>query len=98
MGNDRPSVSPYLLRPLRSRQEAERDRQTLHDRLVAGLEVHGWRVVEDARSTKYTVLTRDGGRGGFYYVGKAGALRVGRTVAESRPVPAALRARLLEVE
>ena len=105
MSNDRSSVSPYLLRPLRSLDEVQRDfeqanvvtmqAKTIHDRLVAALTARGESVVEDARTTKYTVVTREAGKAGFYYIGKAGALRAGRTVTESRPVAAALRARLL---
>jgi hypothetical protein len=110
MSNDRSSVSPYLLRPLRSLDEVQRDlgqanveqanavttqARTIHDRLVAALTARGESVVEDARTTKYTVVTREAGKAGFYYIGKAGALRAGRTVTESRPVAAALRARLL---
>lgn len=81
---------------------------TIHDRLVAALLARGETIVADARSTKYTVLTHSepppGGffdaptprrQLGFYYVGKAGALRVGRTVATSRPVNEAFRYALL---
>jgi hypothetical protein len=71
---------------------------TIHDRLVAALTARGETLVP-GRSTKYTVLTRtkrDTGESlGFYFVGRAGALRVGRTVTESIPVPEAVRARLL---
>jgi hypothetical protein len=70
-------------------------RPTIHDRLVAALQRRGETIVADARSAKYTVLTRKVGDGWFYYVGPAGALRVGRTVADSRPVGAGFRARLL---
>jgi hypothetical protein len=45
------------------------------------------------------VLTRTsretGQKIGFYFVGRAGALRVGRTVTESIPVPVTIRRRLL---
>jgi hypothetical protein len=74
---------------------------TIHDRLVAALQRHGEVIVPNTRSTRYTVLTRTrretGEQVGFYFVGRAGALRVGRTVAESRPVPELLRARLLSI-
>lgn len=105
MSNDRSSVSPYLLRPLRSLDEVHRDLEQansvttqariIHDRLVAALTARGESVVEDARTDKYMVVTREAGKAGFYYIGKAGALRAGRTVAENRPVAAALRARSL---
>jgi hypothetical protein len=71
---------------------------TIHDRLVAALRTRGDTMVPD-RSSRYTVFTRTcretGQKIGFYFVGRAGALRVGRTVTESIPVPAAVRARLL---
>jgi hypothetical protein len=71
---------------------------TIHDRLVAALIARGETLVP-GRSSKYTVLTRTsretGQKIGFYFVGRAGALRVGRTATESIPVPAAVRARLL---
>jgi hypothetical protein len=46
------------------------------------------------RTTKYTVLTRSGVTF-FFFVGRAGALRVGRTIRLSRPVPPTFKARLL---
>jgi hypothetical protein len=71
---------------------------TIHDRLVAALIARGESLVPK-RSTKYTVLTRtrrDTGESlGFYFVGRAGALRVGRTVTESSPVLPSVRKRLL---
>jgi hypothetical protein len=71
---------------------------TIHDRLVAALTARSETLVP-GRSSKYTVLTRTshetGQKIGFYFVGRAGALRVGRTATESIPVPAAVRARLL---
>lgn len=70
-------------------------RPTLHDRLVAALLARGERIVENARTTRYTVLTREGG-GGFYFVGKAGALRIGRTVADSHPAAESVRRRFLD--
>jgi hypothetical protein len=71
---------------------------TIHHRLVAALIARGESLVPK-RSTKYTVLTRtrrDTGESlGFYFVGRAGALRVGRTVTESIPVPETIKKRLL---
>lgn len=67
MSNDRSSVSPYLLRPLRSLDEVQRDLEqanavtmqarTIHDRLVAALTARGERIVDDARTTRHTVVT-----------------------------------------
>jgi hypothetical protein len=71
---------------------------TIHDRLVAALTARGETLVP-GRSTKYTVLTRtkrDTGESlGFYFVGRAGALRVGRKVTESIPVSEAIKKKLL---
>jgi hypothetical protein len=71
---------------------------TIHDRLVAALRARGETMVP-GRSSRYTVFTRTcretGQKIGFYFVGRAGALRVGRTVTESIPVPATIRRRLL---
>ncbi|MBZ0267412.1 hypothetical protein K8I85_04605 [bacterium] len=78
-------------------REIAMGRVTIHDRLVASLERRGERVVPDARSSKYTTMTRDGGATGtFYFIGRAGALRTGRVVSKSHPVPTKLRDLLLE--
>jgi len=55
---------------------------TQREKLLAQLKKRGWSEVA-SRSSKYVVLTKAGTA--FYYVGKAGALRYGRTVAESYP-------------
>jgi len=55
---------------------------TQREKLVAQLTKQGYHEVA-SRSTKYVVLTKD--NLAFFYVGKAGALRYGRTVAESYP-------------
>ncbi|HXF87900.1 MAG TPA: hypothetical protein VNK48_06085 [Xanthobacteraceae bacterium] len=68
---------------------------TIHDRLVAALLAQGERVVTEARTSRYTVLTRKGGEAGFYYIGKAGGLRIGRTVSTSHSVASSYRDRLL---
>jgi hypothetical protein len=68
---------------------------TTHDRLVAALLATGERVIFNARTSRYTVITRKGGEEGYYFIGKAGALRAGRTISKSRPVVAAFRAQLL---
>jgi hypothetical protein len=71
---------------------------TIHDRLVAALTARGETLVP-GRSTKYTVLTRtkrDTGESlGFYFVGRAGALRIGRKVTESIPLSEMIKKRLL---
>lgn len=62
--------------------EGNMAKQTIRDQLIQALERRGETIVQTAKSTKFIVMTRQAG--GFYYLGKAGALRVGRTVAESR--------------
>ena len=73
-------------------------RETLHDRLVAALLRRGETIVTNTRATRYTVLTRTrpqtGEPLGFYYVGRGGALRAGRTVAGSHKVHADVRKQL----
>ncbi len=75
---------------------------TLHDRFVAALRMRGETIVDEARTRRYTVLTRTpdketGEQVGFYYVGRGGALRYGHTVAGSFPVPDSFKTRLLSI-
>jgi len=60
---------------------------TIQQRLVAELTRLGETVVPDAKTKKYIVMTRgNAGRDGyFWYVGKSGALRTGKTVTTSVP-------------
>jgi hypothetical protein len=71
---------------------------TIHDRLVAALIARG-ESLAPKQSSKYTVLTRtkrDTGESlGFYFVGRAGALRVGRKASETIPISEATKKRLL---
>jgi hypothetical protein len=59
-------------------------KRTLRARLIEALETRGCKRVEH-RTTKYTVLEKlesmTGGR--FYFVGKSGSLRTGKTVSTS---------------
>lgn len=57
--------------------------KTQQERLVEALKARGMREV-GSRSSRYVVLTRD--EISFYYVGKGGALRKGRTIASSFPM------------
>jgi hypothetical protein len=57
---------------------------TMQMRLVVALQARGAKLVTPSPTRKYIVLTRE--PWGFYYVGKNGALRVGRTVSGSIPV------------
>jgi hypothetical protein len=66
--------------------------KTIHDRLVDALIAHGAELVPH-KTEKYTVLARSGVM--FFFVGRNGALRLGRTITDSRSVPPAFKARLL---
>jgi hypothetical protein len=74
-------------------QQGRRDMKTIHDRLVEALIARGFEVVSYV-TRRYTVLTRSGVTF-FFFVGRAGALRAGRTIRLSRPVPPTFKARLL---
>jgi hypothetical protein len=67
---------------------------TIHDRLVAALMQRGAKPTTAVRTGKYTVLEHPMSDGKFLFVGKAGALRVGRTATDSVAVPQ-LREKLL---
>ncbi|WP_027443742.1 MULTISPECIES: hypothetical protein [Erythrobacter] len=73
---------------------------TLHDRLVAALLASGERLVPDAATQRYTVLTCShpkAPQGWHYYVGRAGALRVGPSASASRAVSETLKDTLLGI-
>ena len=67
---------------------------TLQQRLIEALiaTARGTRV--ESRSRKYITLKRPDGS--FYFVGKAGALRYGKTVSASIAAPEDFKRRLLE--
>lgn len=56
-------------------------KQTLQQRIIDALETLGCRRVE-GKTTRYVVLTKMRDEG-FYFVGKNGAFRAGRTVTSS---------------
>ena len=60
-------------------------RITLQQRLVDALVATGRGTLVESRSCKYVTLKRPDG--GFYFVGKAGALRFGKTVSASMAAP-----------
>ncbi len=66
---------------------------TLQQRLVEALVASGRAAVIESRSRKYITLQRPDGR--FFYVGKAGALRFGKTVSDSMAAPDDFKQRLL---
>jgi hypothetical protein len=66
---------------------------TLQQRLVDALITTGRGTPVTSRSRKYVTLERPDGT--FFYVGKAGALRFGKSVAESKAAPDEFKQRLL---
>jgi hypothetical protein len=76
---------------------------TLQERFAAALETRGETLVK--KTSKYWVYTRTRAITNasfirtsevtYFYLGRAGALRVGRTSSESRPVRPDLKAQLL---
>jgi hypothetical protein len=66
---------------------------TLQQRLIDALIASGRGTPVASRSRKYVTLKRPDG--GFYFVGKAGALRFGKTVSDSMAAPDEFKQRLL---
>lgn len=66
---------------------------TLQQRLVDALVTTGRGTIVQSRSRKYITLER--ADGSFFYVGKAGALRFGKTVSGSIAAPDDFKRRLL---
>jgi len=67
---------------------------TLQQRLVDALIATGSGTIVPSRSGKYVTLKRPDG--GFYFVGRAGALRFGKTVTDSMAAPDDFKKRLLD--
>jgi hypothetical protein len=67
---------------------------TIQQRLVDALIASGRGTPVASRSRKYVTLKRPDGS--FFYVGKAGALRFGKTVADSMAAPEEFKQRLLD--
>ena len=68
---------------------------SLHDRYCAALVALGAAPVPHATTGKYTVFSSVTGKPFQYYVGRAGAVRVGRTVSASIAKSDAWKAALL---
>jgi hypothetical protein len=69
-------------------------RITLQQRLIEALIATARGTLVESRSRKYVTLKRPDGS--FYFVGKAGALRFGKTVSASIAAPEDFKRRLLE--
>ena len=69
-------------------------RITLQQRLIEALIATGRGTRVENRSRKYITLKRPDGS--FYFVGRAGALRFGKTVTASVAAPDDFKRRLLE--
>jgi hypothetical protein len=68
--------------------------KTIHDRFVEALVRRGAKLTPYA-TKRYTALSCPSeGRPLFYFVGKNGSLRLGRTITDSRSVPRSFQARL----
>jgi hypothetical protein len=67
---------------------------TMQQRLVDVLVTTGRGTPVESTSQKYVILKRPDGT--FFYVGKAGALRFGKTVSDSMAAPDEFKKRLLE--
>lgn len=65
----------------------------LQQRLVDALIATGRGTPVESRSRKYVTLKRPAGS--FFFVGKAGALRFGKTVSDSMAAPDEFKQRLL---
>ena len=75
---------------------------TLHDQFCSYLRNQGYVEDQNARTGKYTVFyypSRQAQRNEHqrinYYVGRSGAVRCGRTVAQARPVSDSFKAKML---
>jgi hypothetical protein len=69
-------------------------RNTLQQRLIEALIATARGTLIESRSRKYVTLKRPDGS--FYFVGRAGALRFGKTVSASIAAPEDFKRRLLE--
>ncbi len=65
--------------------------KTLQERFIAALTAKGYKRVKETH--RYIVFCKDAEF--YYYVGRSGSLRVGRTVAHSIPAPKSFKAALL---
>jgi hypothetical protein len=73
--------------------EAMMPKLTQQQRLIEALIESGRGTLVESRSRKYVTLKRPDGS--FYFVGKAGALRFGKTVTASIATPDDFKRRLL---
>ena len=70
---------------------------TLRERYAVGLEAMGWARDYDTRSSKYWVfyIVRAGKTPSKVYLGKSGAIRMGRTIGTSKPLSHVNRTKVL---
>ncbi len=69
--------------------------KTLKECFVEALTKRGEKTVINSRSSRFTIFTRTG-TDKYFYLGKAGALRTGPTIAKSIPVSDKFKKQLLE--
>lgn len=60
-------------------------KKTIREQIIAALEARGLKPITNARTTKYIVFQHPNLDGRFLYVGAGGALRTGKTIADSIP-------------
>ncbi len=70
-------------------------KKTFQERFIAALTAEGYERIISVRTHKYVVFRRDAEY--YYYLGKSGSLRIGRTVATSIPCRNSFKAALLGV-
>jgi hypothetical protein len=69
-------------------------KQTLQEKYAAALIARGCTEVIPSRSRKYRTFNR--AKGGFYFLGASGAIRIGHRSSHSIAVGDAFKAKLLE--
>lgn len=70
-------------------------KRTIRQQLIDGLVAIGFKPHNDSPSRKYVTFVHPRPQGSFIYVGKAGALRAGRTVSTSMALSDDYRRRVL---
>lgn len=68
--------------------------KTLREKYIEALKAKSYEEV-NSRSSKYVVFRRDAEF--YFYIGKSGSLRIGRTITGSVPVTKAYKNSLLEM-
>jgi len=74
-------------------------KKSLHDQLVDALLAKGEKILSDAKTLKYTIMTRtvknDDTGAKYFFIGKNGAFRTGKNASSSYAFLPIIRDRLL---